>query len=68
MILGDPPAGLLARPGDADSLADAILELLAQPALGERLRELGRQRLPDYTWQRLASALNSAYTSTSPAP
>ena len=56
---------MLARPGDATSLAESLLEVLAQPELGEKLAQLGRQRLVDYTWDRLALTLNAAYQSTS---
>jgi glycosyltransferase involved in cell wall biosynthesis len=40
-ILDDGKAGLLVRPGDAADLAHAVRRLLGDPALIERLRELG---------------------------
>ena len=61
LLLGDPPAGILARPGDAVSLANSIIEVLANPELGERMAQLGRRRVQDFTWERLALILHAAY-------
>jgi glycosyltransferase involved in cell wall biosynthesis len=63
MVMGDPPAGLLAAPGDTDSLAQAILRVLSTPGLTEELRQLGSKRAVEYDWERLAQRLESVYLS-----
>jgi len=62
LLLGEPPAGMLTSPGDATSLAESLLEVLARPELGERMAQLGRQRLLSFTWKRLALNLQNSYS------
>lgn len=50
-------AGLEVDPGDAEAVAAAMLRLEREPALGERLVELGRRRAEDFNWERTASLL-----------
>lgn len=61
LLLGDPPAGVLARPGDADALAQAILEVLEKPDLSQALRQRGLERVQDYYWDHLAGELDGIY-------
>ena len=58
-------AGLEVDPGDADAVAAAMLRLEREPALGERLVELGRRRAEAFSWERTASLL---WTCASPRP
>jgi glycosyltransferase involved in cell wall biosynthesis len=60
-LLGDPPAGLLARPGDPDSLAETILQVLSGPVLAETLRQNGQTRVQNYFWDQLARSLEAVY-------
>jgi glycosyltransferase involved in cell wall biosynthesis len=46
-IVDDGETGLLVPPGDATALRDAIVTLLADPALGQRLGAAGRVRVRD---------------------
>jgi glycosyltransferase involved in cell wall biosynthesis len=62
ILLGDPPAGLLARPGDPASLAGEISVLLEDAALAERCRQRGLQRVENYYWDVLVKDLEQAYT------
>jgi glycogen(starch) synthase len=61
LLLGDPPAGMLARPGDAGALAQAILAVLENPDLSQTLRQRGLARVPDYYWDHLAEELDGIY-------
>jgi glycosyltransferase involved in cell wall biosynthesis len=61
LVMGEPAAGLLAAPGDADSLAGAILQVLTTPGLAEELRQAGSKRALEYDWDRLAQRLESVY-------
>ena len=47
--------------GGAPAFADAMLSLLRDPAELERLREAGRRRAHDFTWDRAARAVASCY-------
>ena len=60
-LMGTPEAildgttGLLAKPHDDDSLADAVLKLLDNPEYAERLGQNGRRRVErDFSWDRTA--------------
>jgi glycosyltransferase involved in cell wall biosynthesis len=61
LVMGEPAAGLLAVPGDPDSLAVAILRVLTTPGLAEELRQAGSKRALEYDWDRLAQRLESVY-------
>ena len=49
-IVEDGRNGLLARCGDEQSLAQAVLRLFDEPGLAVRLAAAARARLRDYTW------------------
>jgi glycosyltransferase involved in cell wall biosynthesis len=60
-LMGDPPAGLLCAPGDVDSLAQNLEQILADAALQERLRHLGQERIQNYYWDVLVKDMEAAY-------
>jgi len=61
-LAGDPPAARLAEPaGDSRALAEAILQILDDPALAEMLRQRGYERVKAYTWDRLAGQMETVY-------
>lgn len=66
ILLGDPPAGLLSQPGDADSLAAALKQVLDDPDLAASLRQRGRERVQDYYWDRLVESLERYYLANLP--
>ena len=61
MLLGSPPAGLLAQPGDAESLAKAIHQILSDPGMAETFRQRGLERVKSYYWDQLARELDTIY-------
>lgn len=61
LLLGDPPAGLLAIPGDALSLADNLAQVLTNPNLAQDLKQRGLLRVQEYFWDRIAEQLVSVY-------
>ncbi|MCI0519619.1 MAG: glycosyltransferase family 4 protein [Chloroflexi bacterium] len=66
ILLGDPPAGMLALPGDPESLAACILQALTDPALADSLRQRGAQRVQSYYWDTLVKDLETVYLSNLP--
>jgi glycosyltransferase involved in cell wall biosynthesis len=60
-LLGDPPAGVLARPGDPDSLAKAIHSIIINPEMAGELRQRGFERVNTFTWDKLANMLNKQF-------
>ena len=60
-LLGQPPAGLLVKPGDPVSLGDAISRVLGDPDLGSALCRCGQERVRDYDWDKLARNLENEY-------
>lgn len=61
ILLGDPPAGMLAIPGDPDSLANAVLQVITDPQTGGELRKIGLNRVGEFYWDQLASKLDVVY-------
>jgi glycosyltransferase involved in cell wall biosynthesis len=61
MVMGSPPAGLLAEPGEAASLSNCVLQVLENPELAENLRKLGAHRVKEYSWERLTRSLETRY-------
>ncbi|AHY45664.1 Glycosyltransferase [Rubrobacter radiotolerans] len=59
--------GLLSPPGDPEALKDALLGLLGDPALRERLAAEGRRDARRYAWATLAGELESVYRSVGAA-
>jgi phosphatidylinositol alpha-mannosyltransferase len=53
--------GLLVLPNDAEGLADALLQLLHDPDAREAMGERGRQRAPEYSWERISQRVLSYY-------
>jgi glycosyltransferase involved in cell wall biosynthesis len=60
-LLGDGPAGLLVRPGDAAALAAGIQELLTDAEQQRRLGLAARREVERYRWDRLAGEVERFY-------
>jgi glycosyltransferase involved in cell wall biosynthesis len=58
-LVGD--AGLLVRPGDPSSLAEAICEVLGNPSLARSLGAAGRQRMTIFSPDRMMRAQEGVY-------
>jgi phosphatidylinositol alpha-mannosyltransferase len=56
--------GLLVPPRDPESLAGALIHLLADPALRERLASEGRRTVERYDWPRVAAEVLTYYRET----
>jgi len=64
LLLGEPSAGLLARPGDPVSLGVQILKVLSDEDLAARLRLRGTERVKAYYWDALVKDLDQLYRRT----
>ena len=58
-VAGD--AALLFDPRDEPAIASALLRLLHEPALAERLRVAGLARVREFTWERTARMTLESY-------
>jgi glycosyltransferase involved in cell wall biosynthesis len=65
-VAGD--AALLFDPRDESAIASAITRMLSDPELAERLRERGRERVRQFTWERTARATIESYGRALAAP
>ncbi len=57
-LLGDPPAGLLSQPGNPESLADKITQVLSDPQLSANFQGRGFERVQEFYWDTLANYFN----------
>jgi glycosyltransferase involved in cell wall biosynthesis len=61
-IIADGETGLLVEPDQAAALAEAILQLLANPSLRRSMGIAGRQRVLDrFAWNRIVESLLTHY-------
>lgn len=58
-VAGD--AALLFDPHDEAAITDALVRLLADRELADRLRAAGRERVREFTWERTARATIDSY-------
>lgn len=58
-VVGD--AGLLLDPGQPDDWASAIGQMVADPALRDRLSAAGQKRAREFTWTRCAGQVAAIY-------
>ncbi len=61
-VVGD--AGILVDPDDETAMAAGISRLIEDADFADRLREAGRRRAKDYTWDRTADLTIDAYRAT----
>ncbi len=59
-VVGD--AALLIDPHDTQALAQALADVLTQPALQADLRQRGRQRVRQFSWERCAAETLAVYS------
>ncbi|HAY22895.1 MAG TPA: hypothetical protein DCY27_12195 [Desulfobacterales bacterium] len=59
-------AGLLADPDDPDDWAFKITSLLDDPGLGQKLRQIGRERAKTFTWHNTALRTHRVYEKIKP--
>lgn len=58
-VVPDGEAGLLVPPTDAEALAGAIVRLLEDPELRDRMGRRGRERVRAFAWERVAERFES---------
>ena len=62
-VLDDGRTGMMFTSENADSLADAVLTLLADPARRAELTELGHARARQFDWNVVAREIEGVYES-----
>ena len=61
-LVDEGKSGFLVDYGSADQLADEIIKVLGDEAMGRRMGEYGRQRVErDFTWDMVASRVGATY-------
>jgi glycosyltransferase involved in cell wall biosynthesis len=60
-LMGNPPAGLVCKPGDEASLANAIIQVLQNPSMAEELQRRGHERVQSFLWDKFAKTMESIY-------
>jgi glycosyltransferase involved in cell wall biosynthesis len=59
-LLGNPPAGLLASPGNPSSLADCLFKILVDPVLGAEFSRRGYAEVQKFTYTKISASLDEA--------
>lgn len=62
-ILDNGKYGILTKPGDIEDLAQKIIALIKNNSLRNELRENGKQRVKEYSWDDIASKTIELYSS-----
>jgi len=62
-IVKDGENGLLAKPGDVKSLADALLRLLRNEDMMKKMGDNGLKRVKDYSWDKISKETEQLYRS-----
>lgn len=62
-VVAHERTALLVPPGDAAAMADAILRVLGEPGLAERLSAAGLAEAQRYAWPRVRDVLGGIYAS-----
>lgn len=57
---------LLVSPGDDKAMAEAVISILGNSAIGDSLVKAGYQKIDDYTWPRVRGQLFAVYRSVLP--
>ena len=60
-VVKDGWNGLLVPPGDSDALANAIIYLLENEDIRERMGKNGRERVKNYSWDKIAEETEKVY-------
>jgi len=60
-LMGDPPAGILASPGDPISLSKAIIKGLSDEELQVEIKSRGKNRVSNYYWDQLVIGIEKIY-------
>lgn len=61
-VMNEGVDGILVPPRDDESMARALISLIAEPSLGKRLGENGRKTAENYRWDRVARRVLDLYT------
>jgi len=62
-VVKDGENGLLVPPRDSEALADAIIYLLENEDVRERMGKNGRERVNEYSWGMIAEETDKIYSS-----
>ena len=60
-IIDEGYNGLFTRRGDGNNLADAIIYLLENEDMREKMGKNGREKVEDYSWERIAEETEKVY-------
>ena len=60
-VVKDEENGLLVQPRDSEELADAIIYLLKNEDVREKIGKNGRKKVENYSWEKIAEETEKVY-------
>jgi glycosyltransferase involved in cell wall biosynthesis len=65
-VVEDGKSGLLAKPNDEESLAEKLIYLLENEDAAKKMGKHGKQKVRDYSWEKIAEKTEEIYKELNP--
>ncbi len=65
-VVEDNKSGLLAQPNDEESLAEKLIYLLENEDVAKKMGYYGKQKVKEYSWDRIATKTENIYKKLNP--
>ena len=60
-VINDKKTGLLVKPGNVESLENAVTFLLENSAIAQKMGNIGKKKVEEYSWKKIAQKTEEIY-------